>query len=328
MAMGAALANTYRTNVAPAAVGQREDLSDTIERIDPTETPFYSNADKRTAKAILTEWQVQELLPPAKNVQPEGFEATFAAPKPTERLGNYCQLSAKSYLVSDTLDSVVTAGRDRESTYQALLKGLEIRRDVEFSLTNPQVKKGTDPREMASFIAYISNIRGGGGAVVPPTGDGSNLPTGGVDTALSLDMISLAMQDAYTDGGQPEYMSMPPALKVAFSKLAALPNGAGVAQNMFTMSAPKEGVIIGSVGIYLTDFGRLDVTVNRIQDSKTIFLVDPDYYDVATLSGRTFKRTPLAKTGSADKGMIEWEGTLRVPAPKAHAAIINAIPAP
>src|SRR5262245_28256067 len=96
MAMGAAIANTYRTNVAPAAVGQREDLSDTIERIDPTETPMYSNADKRTAKAILTEWQVQELIAPAKNVQPEGFEATFAAPKPTDRLGNYCQLAAKS----------------------------------------------------------------------------------------------------------------------------------------------------------------------------------------------------------------------------------------
>jgi hypothetical protein len=83
------------------------------------------------------------------------------------------------------------------------------------------------------------------------------------------------------------------------------------------------------VSIYLTDFGRLDVVVNRIMDTsnvKAVFLIDPDYYDIATLPGRSFKKTPLAKTGSADKGMLEWEGTLRVTAPKAHAAIFAAIP--
>jgi len=323
--MGAAIANTYRTNVAPAAVGQREDLSDTIERIDPTETPMYSNADKRTAKAILTEWQVQELIAPAKNVQPEGFEATFAAPKPTDRLGNYCQLAAKSYLVSDTLDSVVTAGRDRESTYQALLKGLEIRRDVEFSLVNSQIKKGTDPRELGSFATWITNGSVGATGTMP-AGDGSTAPVPGTDRPLTLALLSSAMQDAYTDGGQPEYMSFPPNLKVAFSKLAIPPGTGSVAQNEYNMSSVKEGVIIGSVGVFLTDFGKLDVVVNRIQDAKTVFLVDPDYYDIATLPGRTFKKTNLAKTGSADKGMVEWEGTLRVTAPKAHAAVFGAIP--
>lgn len=326
MAMGAAVANTYRTNVAPQAVGQREDLSNTIYRIDPTEVPFFSNGDKTSAKAILTEWQVQELIAPAKNAQPEGFEATFAAPKPTVRLGNYCQLAGSSYIVSDSLDSVVTAGRERESTMQALLKGLEIRRDVELSLTGLQVKKGTDPRELGSFLSWVSNVAGGGGAVVAPPGDGSALATGGVDTALSLANIAAAMQLAYADGGKPEILMMPPALKVAFSKLA-MPAGTGsVAMNEYTMSAPKEGAIIGSVSIYLTDFGRLDVVVNRHMDAKSVFLIDPDYYDIAALPGRSFKRTDLAKTGSATKGMVEWEGTLRVTAPKAHAAVISAIP--
>lgn len=41
-----------------AAVGEREDLSDIIERIDPAETPIFSNAKKKVTKAVYHEWQV------------------------------------------------------------------------------------------------------------------------------------------------------------------------------------------------------------------------------------------------------------------------------
>jgi hypothetical protein len=40
------------------AVGEREDLSDIIYRLDTTETPFFSTAKKTTVKGTLTEWQV------------------------------------------------------------------------------------------------------------------------------------------------------------------------------------------------------------------------------------------------------------------------------
>src|SRR5262245_52127168 len=292
MAMGAAIANTYRTVGAGSAVGQREDLSDTIDRIDPTDVPFYSNDDKRSARAVLTEWQVQELIAAAKNAQPEGFDATFAAAKPTVRLGNYVQLAANSYIVSDTLDAVVTAGRERESTYQALLKGLEIKRDVEYSLVGNQIKKGTDPRELASFTTWITNGSVGATGTMP-VGDGSTAPAGGTDRALTLALISDAMQQAYLDGGKPEIMMMPTSLKVAFSKLAYPAGGGQAVQNEYTMTSVKEAVIIGSVSIFLTDFGRLDVVVNRVMDAanpKAIFLIDKNYYDVATLPGRSFKK--------------------------------------
>ena len=44
-----------------AAVGQRESLSDVISRIDPDETPIFSNGKKQTTKAVYEEWKVQEL---------------------------------------------------------------------------------------------------------------------------------------------------------------------------------------------------------------------------------------------------------------------------
>jgi hypothetical protein len=34
-----------------SAIGNREDLSDVIYRIDPTDTPFYSGIDRETANA-------------------------------------------------------------------------------------------------------------------------------------------------------------------------------------------------------------------------------------------------------------------------------------
>jgi hypothetical protein len=42
---------TYLTS---NAVGEREDLSDVITRIDPDETPIYSNLPKETASAVTT----------------------------------------------------------------------------------------------------------------------------------------------------------------------------------------------------------------------------------------------------------------------------------
>ena len=54
------------------AIGEREDLSDIIYRLDTTETPFFSTAKKTTVKGTLTEWQVQELATADQNSVNEG----------------------------------------------------------------------------------------------------------------------------------------------------------------------------------------------------------------------------------------------------------------
>jgi hypothetical protein len=43
---------TYKTS---DAVGEREDLSNVISRIDPDETPIFSNGKKETTKGIFHE---------------------------------------------------------------------------------------------------------------------------------------------------------------------------------------------------------------------------------------------------------------------------------
>ena len=40
------------------AVGEKEQLADIIYRIDPAETPIFSNVKKETSNGIFVEWQV------------------------------------------------------------------------------------------------------------------------------------------------------------------------------------------------------------------------------------------------------------------------------
>lgn len=86
-----------------AAVGEKEQLADIIYRIDPAETPIFSNVKKETSNGIFVEWQVQELTAAsATNYHNEGATTGTAAATPTSRVGNYHQISKKVFATSGT----------------------------------------------------------------------------------------------------------------------------------------------------------------------------------------------------------------------------------
>lgn len=60
----AVVTNTFTTY---AAIGQREDLSDVIDMISPTDTPFYSMLKKSKCSARFFEWQTDALAGAANN---------------------------------------------------------------------------------------------------------------------------------------------------------------------------------------------------------------------------------------------------------------------
>ena len=99
------------TYTSSTAIGEREDLADVIYRIDPDETPVFSNAEKVTTSGIFHEWQVQELAAAVDtNYVNEGSDYSFVNPSATTRLGNYHQISVQAASVSNTLDVVDKAG--------------------------------------------------------------------------------------------------------------------------------------------------------------------------------------------------------------------------
>ena len=307
------------TFTTATAVGEREDLSDVITRIDPDETPVFSALKKETGNGVFVEWQVQELAAAsATNYVNEGADAALVAPTATTRLGNYMQISVKDAQISGTLDAVDKAGRDKETAYQKVLKGLELRRDIEKSLHADTARSGSDPRKAGALSSWITNVSVGATGAAP-TGDGSDLPTGGTDRDLTLAMIDEAMQAAYTDGGQPNMLVVSPAKKVAFSDL----NGGSVATNQINYTAPREAAIVGSVSLYLSDFGQLDVVIDRFASDDRVLLLDSDYASICTLPSRNFAVSELARTGDSEKFQIVTEWTLKVSAPKAHGAVYD-----
>lgn len=142
------MATNYGTGGPKQAAGsngpgtsEREDLANFISMITRDETPFMSSIGKTKANAILHEWQTDELTPPTINAQYEGVGFNdVSGSQPVglyrTRLGNYCQISAKTVSVSGTKRAVDQAGVADEYAYQLKKRGTELRRDVEFSLVH------------------------------------------------------------------------------------------------------------------------------------------------------------------------------------------------
>ena len=95
------------------AIGNREDLSDIIYRIDPTDCPFMTAAEREKATAVNHEWQRQSLASVnTSNAVLEGDDAVTTAVTVTVRLGNIAQISSKTARVTGTQQVVQHAGRD------------------------------------------------------------------------------------------------------------------------------------------------------------------------------------------------------------------------
>lgn len=308
---------TYKTS---DAVGEREELADVIYRIDPTDTPIFSSLKKEGARAVYSEWQVQELAAAsATNYNNEGADYSYVNPSATTRMGNYHQISVKAASVSGTLDAVDKAGRDRETAYVKTLKGLELRRDIEKYLVSDVAKSSSDPRKAGTLSTWITNVSVAASSAAP-TGDGSDVPTlSGTDRAMAISQIDAAMLAAFEDGGKPSIITMSPTNKQVFSNLSS----ASVATNQIITSANKDAAYIGAVSLYRSDFGELNVVVDRFQGNDRLFLLDTDYASITTLPNRNFVVSDVAPTGDATKFAILAEWSLKVSAPKAHAAVYD-----
>ena len=306
-----------------AAIGEREQLADVIYRIDPDETPIFSALKKSTGNGVFMEWQTQELAAAsASNHATEGADASLEAATPTVRLGNYMQISQKAFGVSGTLEQVDKAGRERETQYQRVLKSLEIRRDIEKMIGDTNVaRSGSEPRKSASLRTWITNGSVGSGSTFS-AGVGTDTVTVGTAAArgLSLALIEDGMQDAWTDGGSPKMMVCSAANRAVFSDLSASSN---LVNNQVNMTSAKEVTYVGATSVFLTDFGTLEVAPSRFLSNDAMYLIDPDFVELATLNGRNFVENELAKNGDSDRFQIICEWSLKPLAPKAHAAILD-----
>jgi hypothetical protein len=304
----AAPTNTYLTT---AAIGNREDLSDTIYRISPTQTPVFTMASKAKATSTLHEWQTQDLAAAsAVNAQVEGDDATAVAATPTVRLTNRTQIMSKTASVSGSQEAMNSAGRKSEMGYQLALKALEIRRDAETNLTQSDVL-ATAPRSFRGLRGWlVDNVNRNGGTLASYTGNTGY--TAGTLRSFTEAQVKDVLQQIFTAGGEPDTIMLPPALKQTFSSFTG---------NATRMDKSEDKKLYASVDVYVSDFGELQAVPNRFMATRDVAILQADKLAVAYL--RPFMTIELAKTGDADRRQILAEFTLEMRAPKSSGMVYD-----
>ena len=309
--------NTFATY---EAVGNREDLSDVIYRIDPTDTPAMTAFEREKATAVNHEWQTQALAAvDTANAVLEGDDATTDAATPTVRLGNICQISDKVARVTGTQRAVEHAGRDDELEYQEMLKGLELKRDMESILvgTNQAKVAGNDStaRKTASILSWIkTNTSKGASGSDPAAADGTGTRTDGTQRAFKEDQLKTVLQGIWNSGGKPDCIMVGGFNKQAFSTFT------GRATQTEDTKAKK---IVASVKFYDSDFGTLEVVPNRFMRPRDALVLQTDMWAVAFLNGRRMVSIPLARTGDSERRQMLSEYALVARNEKASGGVFD-----
>jgi hypothetical protein len=292
------------TNVT-AAIGNREDLTDVIYNIAPTETPFMSNIGRTKCTSTFHEWQTDSLASPGLNQQLEGDDydsGTLDTVDVTTRVTNYTTISAKTLIISGSHESTLKAGRKSEIAYQVAKKGKELKRDIEFTLSQKQhavASTGGTTRKTRALESWIDTN-------VSETGSthGSTFAiTDGTQRNLTEAMVKSAVQQAWTSGGDPEMVLCGPVNKQNISSQFS-----GIATMYREQSGTGPGTIIGAADVYVSDFGELKVVPSRFSRDRTISIIQKDMWAIAYL--RPFRVYDLAKTGDAEKRLLLSEYTL------------------
>jgi len=285
------------------SVGEREDLSDVIYNISPTDTPFLSSAAKTAATAVLHEWQTDSLAAAStSNAVIEGDEATNDAVSATTRLSNSCQIMDKVVVITGTQEAVDKAGRASELAYQIAKRAKELKRDMEAMLTtnNAEVTGGSSTaRELGSLGSWVVTNDDMASDGASGAGAGNAAHTDGTQRVFTEAQLKSVIKSVWNAGGDPSMIMVGPFNKQKLS---------GFTGNSTRFDAGADATLYTSVDVYASDFGQLQVVPNRFSRDRDAWVLDMNYWGVAFL--RDFSMHELAKTGDTEKRQLLVEATL------------------
>ena len=314
-------ANTRETY---GAIGIREDLSNIIYNISPTETPFLSGCGRGSADNTTFEWQTDELKTVAMNTQIEGNDYASTAATEPRRLTNYTQISATQVQSSGTAEAVDFAGRKSTQAYQLAKRAKEMKRDMEYMLLQGTVKvlgsSGT-ARETAAFSTWVgTNSASTSNVVAASTGAGitnsgastypdgtTNSATGGANTTTTIALINNVAERVWNLGGTPDTILCNGTVKGTISSSTV--GGAVVAEPRANHGGKGPITAVNAVDVLVTDFGTFKVVPDRHIPATNVDFIDFDLWSVDYL--RPFRTETLAKSGDSVKQLLIAEYGLR-----------------
>ncbi len=312
-----ATTNFDRYDLATQGDNVREDLTDVIYNISPTETPFQANIGRGSSSNTLHEWQIDELAAAdTSNAAIDGADFGTDASDPASRIGAYCQISIKYINVSRRANIVNKAGRKSELAYQIAKRGKELRRDVEAIATLNQATlagNSTTASLAGGLGAWIktNTTRGTGGTDPALSNTTYGQPTtaagDGTLQALSEADLLTVIKDAYVAGGDPNMIMVGPTVKQLISNYMYGSSARIATQYQDQGKSPRGGVtVVGAVDTYVSDFSVLDIVPNRFQRERDVWVLDTEYWEIAYLDG--YKTETIAKVGDAERRhiLVDW----------------------
>ena len=300
----------------------REDLSDALASISPTETIFMSSIGTRNVDNTYFEWSEVDLAAATDNRAVEGDAATNSAPTNAVRKGNYTQISTKTVEVSSTNQAVNGVADAQTVAKQVAYKLSEMKRDMEkMLLDNVAASAGSasTARQTAGLPAFLTTntARGTGGADGTTSGTGSAgypnaAATDGTQRAITETILKGVIADCWDEGAEPSVVLCGSSQKQTISTFTG---------NATRYKEAEDSKLNAAIDVYISDFGELQIVPARHIRSRDVFVLDPNYAAVAYL--QTAKQEPLAKNGLSERRLISAEYGLQVTSEKAHGVIAD-----
>lgn len=311
------MATPTSTVTSYSYTGNREDLSDVIYDVTPTETPFLSSIQKGKATSTKHEWLTRALAAAsATNFVIEGEDATTDAGNSNTRIFNYTSISDKVPRVSGTEEEINKAGIRSLMAREVSDKMAELKRDVEsILLTNNAYVVGTTSvaRESAGFPNYVKTNINKASDGTAAAGTGADAYTNGTARALAESYVEAALALAWTNGGNPT---------MGFCNAFQKRKFAAFSGSSTKMSDGEKKKVVNSVDFYIDPLGtEVKLVPCRQMPTDMIYFVDPEYIEFSTL--RNFSIKDLARLGDSERKQLLVEGCLQVSNEKAHAAIYD-----
>ena len=283
------------------------DLRDEIALVSPTDTPLTTLLMGRgavvPAKDITVTWRERKLNEDRGTLILEGAEAGTPIKSSRGSLSNICQIIEKVTQVSGTAQALNPAGIGNSFDAEIADRLLETKRDLEWYFLNGTKTEEADstPRQMNGLINLVNadNVIDG---------------TAGLTEDLLLD----ALQKMWDHGAQGEYFTFVNAsVKRLINRLAKAGDNI-----RFVKGDEGVGKMFGvTYNRFESDFGILNMVLDRHTAANTLFAVDLEQVEIAELRGTFYEDLP--KAGDYQKGHIINESTIKLLNSYAGAKIIN-----
>lgn len=287
------------------AIGNREDLTDMITMISPTDTPILSMTESVRATNTLHEWQTDTLKAPAAVARIEGDDANMKTITPTTRLNNYTQIIDNSFIVTETQQATKSAGRPDEESYQTEKGMKELANDIEYAFV-------VNATAAAGSASVARTLKGLNGWIT------TNSSTSAGNRANTSTLVDAQLKAAWLAGGKPDVILTGGTQKVAFTNTTNFP---GMTRNIEAAIGQYRNFVDVYQGGVAGPLKLVTSTIMGNNLDSQIFILEMAKWRKAFL--RPINKKQLGATGDGDKFQIVAEVTLESLNEKASAVIKN-----